>query len=98
MSSQSQFPPPQGPGFKLPYQNAPYGPGSAPLFHPPQQPPQDCNDSITSKMGFSDWSAPYDSTQGGGRLPNHHTGTQSGPSPSPSSSSDGDEPNDSNAK
>uniref|UniRef100_A0A096LR97 Family with sequence similarity 120 member C n=1 Tax=Poecilia formosa TaxID=48698 RepID=A0A096LR97_POEFO len=83
--------------FKPPYQNAPYGPGSAPLFHPPQQPPQDCNDSMTGKMGFSDWSAPYDSTQGGNRLPNHHTGTQSGPSPSPSSSSDGDEPNDTNA-
>ncbi|MEQ2217928.1 hypothetical protein XENOCAPTIV_026315 [Xenoophorus captivus] len=95
---QSQFPPPQGPGFKPPYQNAPYGPGSAPLFHPPQQPPQDCNDSLTGKMGFADWSAPYDSTQGGSRLPNHHTSTQSGPSPSPSSSSDGDEPNDSNAK
>lgn len=93
----NQFPPPQGPGFKPPYQNAPYGPGSAPLFHPPQQPPLDCNDSLTGKMGFSDWSAPYDSTQGGSRLPNHHTSTQSGPSPSPSSSSDGDEPNDSNA-
>uniref|UniRef100_A0A3P8VIF8 Family with sequence similarity 120 member C n=1 Tax=Cynoglossus semilaevis TaxID=244447 RepID=A0A3P8VIF8_CYNSE len=35
--------------------------------------------------------------QGGGRLPNHHTSSQSGPSPSPSSSSDGEEPNDSNA-
>uniref|UniRef100_A0AAQ5YHR3 Family with sequence similarity 120C n=1 Tax=Amphiprion ocellaris TaxID=80972 RepID=A0AAQ5YHR3_AMPOC len=92
-----QFPPPQVPGLKPPYPNAPYGPGSAPLFQTPQPPPQDCNDSLTGKMGFSDWSAPYDSTQGGNRLPNHHTGTQSGPSPSPSSSSDGDEPNDSNA-
>uniref|UniRef100_A0AAQ6ACX5 Family with sequence similarity 120C n=1 Tax=Amphiprion ocellaris TaxID=80972 RepID=A0AAQ6ACX5_AMPOC len=91
-----QFPPPQVPGLKPPYPNAPYGPGSAPLFQTPQPPPQDCNDSLTGKMGFSDWSAPYDSTQGGNRLPNHHTGTQSGPSPSPSSSSDGDEPNDSN--
>uniref|UniRef100_A0A7N9AZ27 Family with sequence similarity 120C n=1 Tax=Mastacembelus armatus TaxID=205130 RepID=A0A7N9AZ27_9TELE len=83
--------------FKPPYQNAPYGSGSTPLFHNPPPPSQDCNDSLTGKMGFSDWSAPYDSTQGGSQLPNHHTGTQSGPSPSPSSSSDGDEPNDSNA-
>uniref|UniRef100_A0A665VM87 Family with sequence similarity 120C n=1 Tax=Echeneis naucrates TaxID=173247 RepID=A0A665VM87_ECHNA len=83
--------------LKPPYQNAPYGPGSAPLFQNPPPPSQDCNDSMTGKMGFSDWSAPYDSTQGGSRLPNHHTGSQSGPSPSPSSSSDGDEPNDSNS-
>uniref|UniRef100_A0A3Q2WLZ7 Family with sequence similarity 120 member C n=1 Tax=Haplochromis burtoni TaxID=8153 RepID=A0A3Q2WLZ7_HAPBU len=93
----NQFPPPQVPGLKPHYQNAPYGPGSAPLFQTPQPPSQDCNDSLTGKMGFTDWSAPYDSTQGGSRLPNHHTGTLSGPSPSPSSSSDGDEPNDSNA-
>ena len=59
---------------------------------------QDCNDSLTGKMPFADWSAPYDSTQGGGRLPNHHAGAQSVPSPSPSTSSDGDEPNDTNAK
>uniref|UniRef100_A0A4W6FAG0 Family with sequence similarity 120 member C n=1 Tax=Lates calcarifer TaxID=8187 RepID=A0A4W6FAG0_LATCA len=95
--AQPQFPPPQVPGLKPPYQNAPYGPGSTPLFQNPPPPSQDCNDSLTGKMGFSDWSAPYDSTQGGSRLPNHHTGSQSGPSPSPSSSSDGDEPNDSNA-
>uniref|UniRef100_A0A8C6PF75 Family with sequence similarity 120 member C n=1 Tax=Nothobranchius furzeri TaxID=105023 RepID=A0A8C6PF75_NOTFU len=94
---QFQFPLPQGPGLKPPFQNAPFGPGPTPLFHTPQQPPQDCNDSLVAKMGFSDWSAPYDSTQGGSRLPNHHPSTQSGPSPSPSSSSDGDEPNDSNA-
>ncbi|XP_035511917.1 constitutive coactivator of PPAR-gamma-like protein 2 [Morone saxatilis] len=93
----NQFPPPQVPGLKPPYQNAPYGPGSIPLFQNPPPSSQDCNDSLTNKMGFSDWSAPYDSTQGGSRLPNHHTSTQSGPSPSPSSSSDGDEPNDSNA-
>uniref|UniRef100_A0A8D3DRA6 Constitutive coactivator of PPAR-gamma-like protein 2 n=1 Tax=Scophthalmus maximus TaxID=52904 RepID=A0A8D3DRA6_SCOMX len=79
------FPPPQVPGLKPPYQNAPYGPGSTPLFQNPPPPSQDCNDSLTGKMGFTDWSAPYDSTQGGGRLPNHHTGIQSGPSPSPSS-------------
>uniref|UniRef100_A0A3B4H427 Family with sequence similarity 120C n=1 Tax=Pundamilia nyererei TaxID=303518 RepID=A0A3B4H427_9CICH len=97
LSPLSQFPPPQVPGLKPHYQNAPYGPGSAPLFQTPQPPSQDCNDSLTGKMGFTDWSAPYDSTQGGSRLPNHHTGTLSGPSPSPSSSSDGDEPNDSNA-
>uniref|UniRef100_A0A3P8PZH3 Family with sequence similarity 120C n=1 Tax=Astatotilapia calliptera TaxID=8154 RepID=A0A3P8PZH3_ASTCA len=96
LSPLSQFPPPQVPGLKPHYQNAPYGPGSAPLFQTPQPPSQDCNDSLTGKMGFTDWSAPYDSTQGGSRLPNHHTGPLSGPSPSPSSSSDGDEPNDSN--
>uniref|UniRef100_A0A3Q2Y4L7 Family with sequence similarity 120 member C n=1 Tax=Hippocampus comes TaxID=109280 RepID=A0A3Q2Y4L7_HIPCM len=93
----NQFPPPPVAGFKPPFANAPFGPGSAPLFHNPPPPSQECNDSPTGKMGFSDWSAPYDSSQGGGRLPNHHTGTQSGPSPSPSSSSDGDEPNDNNA-
>eukprot|EP00066_Takifugu_rubripes_P029159 XP_011618425.1 PREDICTED: constitutive coactivator of PPAR-gamma-like protein 2 [Takifugu rubripes] len=94
----NQFPPPQFPGLKPPYPNAPYGPGPAPLFQNPPLPHQECNDSMTSKMGFSEWSAPYDSAQGGGRLPNHHSNTQPGPSPSPSSSSDGDEPNDSNAK
>eukprot|EP00066_Takifugu_rubripes_P030769 XP_011620035.1 PREDICTED: constitutive coactivator of PPAR-gamma-like protein 2 [Takifugu rubripes] len=93
----NQFPPPQFPGLKPPYPNAPYGPGPAPLFQNPPLPHQECNDSMTSKMGFSEWSAPYDSAQGGGRLPNHHSNTQPGPSPSPSSSSDGDEPNDSNA-
>ncbi|XP_057716704.1 constitutive coactivator of PPAR-gamma-like protein 2 isoform X1 [Corythoichthys intestinalis] len=94
----NQFPHPQAPaGFKSPFANAPFGHGSAPLFQNPPAPSQDCNDSPTGKMGFSDWSAPYDSSQGGGRLPNHHAGAQSGPSPSPSSSSDGDEPNDSNA-
>lgn len=98
LPSPPQFPPPQVPGFKPPYQNAPYGPGSAPLFQNPPLPSQDGNDSLSGKMGFADWSAPYDSAQGGNRLPNHHTSTQSGPSPSPSSSSDGDEPNDSNAK
>uniref|UniRef100_A0A672I7M4 Family with sequence similarity 120C n=1 Tax=Salarias fasciatus TaxID=181472 RepID=A0A672I7M4_SALFA len=72
--------------------DAPYGPpGSAPLFQTAPPPSQDCNDSLAGKMGFSDWSAPYDSTQSGGRLPNHHGAAQSGPSPSPSSSSDGDE-------
>uniref|UniRef100_A0A672I965 Family with sequence similarity 120C n=1 Tax=Salarias fasciatus TaxID=181472 RepID=A0A672I965_SALFA len=77
--------------------DAPYGPpGSAPLFQTAPPPSQDCNDSLAGKMGFSDWSAPYDSTQSGGRLPNHHGAAQSGPSPSPSSSSDGDEPNDTN--
>ncbi|KAJ0064588.1 hypothetical protein NL108_010929, partial [Boleophthalmus pectinirostris] len=89
----NQFPPSQAPGLKPPFQNSPFGSGS-PLF---QAPPTDCNDSLSNKMGFTDWSAPYDSTQGGSRLPNHHTGQQSGPSPSPSSSSDGDEPNDNNA-
>ncbi|KAF3860830.1 hypothetical protein F7725_001085 [Dissostichus mawsoni] len=68
------------------------------MFQNAPPPSQDLNDSLTGKMGFTDWSAPYDSTQGGNRLPNHHTAPQSGPSPSPSSSSDGDEPNDSNAK
>ncbi|XP_010764865.1 constitutive coactivator of PPAR-gamma-like protein 2 [Notothenia coriiceps] len=67
------------------------------MFQNAPPPSQDLNDSLTGKMGFTDWSAPYDSTQGGNRLPNHHTAPQSGPSPSPSSSSDGDEPNDSNA-
>uniref|UniRef100_A0A3B3ZXH4 Uncharacterized protein n=1 Tax=Periophthalmus magnuspinnatus TaxID=409849 RepID=A0A3B3ZXH4_9GOBI len=89
----NQFSPSQAPGLKPPFQNSPFGSGS-PLF---QAPPTDCNDALSNKMGFTDWSAPYDSTQGGSRLPNHHTGQQSGPSPSPSSSSDGDEPNDNNA-
>ncbi|KAF6720465.1 Constitutive coactivator of PPAR-gamma-like protein 2 [Oryzias melastigma] len=93
----NQFLPPQVPGLKPPFPNAPFGPGSAALFQAPPPPSQDCNDTLTGKMGFSDWSAPYDSTQGGSRLPNHHTSTQPGPSPSPSSSSDGEEPNDSNA-
>lgn len=93
---QTQFPPPHVPGLKPPFQNSPYGHG--PMFQTPPPVSQDCNDSLSGKMGLADWSAPYDSTQGGSRLPNHHTGTQSGPSPSPSSSSDGDEPNDSNAK
>ncbi|XP_033987716.1 constitutive coactivator of PPAR-gamma-like protein 2 [Trematomus bernacchii] len=93
----NQFPPPQVPGLKPPYQNAQYGPGSNPMFQNAPPPSQDLNDSLTGKMGFTDWSAPYDSTQGGNRLPNHHTAPQSGPSPSPSSSSEGDEPNDSNA-
>ncbi|XP_072305003.1 constitutive coactivator of PPAR-gamma-like protein 2 [Eucyclogobius newberryi] len=87
----NQFP--QAPGLKPPFQNSPFGSG-APLF---QAPPPDCNDSLLNKLGFTDWSAPYDSTQAGSRLPNHHAGPQSGPSPSPSSSSDGDEPNDNNA-
>uniref|UniRef100_A0A8C7YUR5 Family with sequence similarity 120 member C n=1 Tax=Oryzias sinensis TaxID=183150 RepID=A0A8C7YUR5_9TELE len=85
------------PGLKPPFQNAPFGPGPAALFQAPPPPSQDFNDTLTGKMGFSDWSAPYDSTQGGSRLPNHHTSTQPGPSPSPSSSSDGEEPNDTNA-
>uniref|UniRef100_A0A8C7YUX2 Family with sequence similarity 120 member C n=1 Tax=Oryzias sinensis TaxID=183150 RepID=A0A8C7YUX2_9TELE len=83
--------------LKPPFQNAPFGPGPAALFQAPPPPSQDFNDTLTGKMGFSDWSAPYDSTQGGSRLPNHHTSTQPGPSPSPSSSSDGEEPNDTNA-
>ncbi|XP_031421504.1 constitutive coactivator of PPAR-gamma-like protein 2 [Clupea harengus] len=90
------FGPPPMPGVKMPYPGAPYGPGSGPalLFQNPPPPLQDCNDSLVGKMGFSDWSAPYDSTQGGSRLPNHHTAAPSGTSPSPSSSSDGEEPND----
>uniref|UniRef100_A0AAY4B7K8 Family with sequence similarity 120C n=1 Tax=Denticeps clupeoides TaxID=299321 RepID=A0AAY4B7K8_9TELE len=87
-------------GVKVPYPGPPYGPGSAPgpalLFQNPlQNPPlQDCNDSLVGKMGFSDWTAPYDSSQGGSRLPNHHTAAPTGPSSSPSSSSDGEEQND----
>ncbi|KAG7274848.1 hypothetical protein CRUP_012332 [Coryphaenoides rupestris] len=94
----NQFPAPQVPGLKPPYQNAPYGPGSNLVFQnqPPLMP--DCNDSLAGKMPFTDWSAPYDSNQGGNRLPNHHAGAPSAPSPSPPSSSDGDEPNDTNAK
>ncbi|KAM9751626.1 constitutive coactivator of PPAR-gamma-like protein 2 isoform 2-T2 [Menidia menidia] len=92
----NQFPVAQIPVLKSPYQNTPGGPGSAPMFQNPPQPSQDCSDSLTAKMGLSDWSAPYDSTQGGSRLPNHHI-SQSGPSPSPSSSSDGDEPTDGNS-
>lgn len=88
-------------GVKVPYPGAPYGPGSGPgpalLFTNPP-PLQDCNDSLVGKMGFSDWSAPYDSTQGGSRLPNHHTAAPSGTSPSPSSSSDGEEQNDTSTK
>uniref|UniRef100_A0AAY4B763 Family with sequence similarity 120C n=1 Tax=Denticeps clupeoides TaxID=299321 RepID=A0AAY4B763_9TELE len=89
-------------GVKVPYPGPPYGPGSAPgpalLFQNPlQNPPlQDCNDSLVGKMGFSDWTAPYDSSQGGSRLPNHHTAAPTGPSSSPSSSSDGEEQNDTN--
>ncbi|XP_063064154.1 constitutive coactivator of PPAR-gamma-like protein 2 isoform X2 [Engraulis encrasicolus] len=92
------FGPPQMSGVKVPYPGAPYGPGSGPgpalLFPNPPPPLPDCNDSLVGKMGFSDWSAPYDSTQGGSRLPNHHTAAPSGNSPSPSSSSDGEEQND----
>ncbi|XP_062396735.1 constitutive coactivator of PPAR-gamma-like protein 2 [Sardina pilchardus] len=92
------FGPPQMSGVKVPYPGAPYGPGSGPgpalLFPNPPPPLHDCNDSLVGKMGFSDWSAPYDSTQGGSRLPNHHTAAPSGTSPSPSSSSDGEEQND----
>uniref|UniRef100_A0A4W4EKR1 Family with sequence similarity 120C n=1 Tax=Electrophorus electricus TaxID=8005 RepID=A0A4W4EKR1_ELEEL len=83
---------------KVPYPGGPYGPGPASgpalLFQNPPPPLQDCNDSLVGKMGFADWSAPYDSAQGGNRLPNHHTAPPSGPSPSPSSSSDGEEQND----
>uniref|UniRef100_A0A3B4C865 Family with sequence similarity 120C n=1 Tax=Pygocentrus nattereri TaxID=42514 RepID=A0A3B4C865_PYGNA len=65
-------------------------------YNPRNPPPalQDCNDSLVGKMGFAEWSAPYDSSQGGNRLPNNHTAAPSGPSPSPSSSSDGEEQND----
>ncbi|KAG7453719.1 hypothetical protein JOB18_044115 [Solea senegalensis] len=48
----NQFPPPQVPGLKPPYQNAPYGPGPAPLFQNPPPPSQDCNDTLTGKMGL----------------------------------------------
>uniref|UniRef100_A0AAR2L627 Family with sequence similarity 120C n=1 Tax=Pygocentrus nattereri TaxID=42514 RepID=A0AAR2L627_PYGNA len=83
---------------KVPYPGGPYGPGPASgpalLFQNPPPALQDCNDSLVGKMGFAEWSAPYDSSQGGNRLPNNHTAAPSGPSPSPSSSSDGEEQND----
>ncbi|KTG33801.1 hypothetical protein cypCar_00015518 [Cyprinus carpio] len=95
---QSQFGPPQVSGVKVPYPGGLYGPslatGPALLCQNPTQPLQDCNDSLVGKMGFADWSAPYDSTQGGNRQPNHHTAAPTGPSPSSSSSSDGEEQND----
>uniref|UniRef100_A0A3B3RR87 Family with sequence similarity 120 member C n=1 Tax=Paramormyrops kingsleyae TaxID=1676925 RepID=A0A3B3RR87_9TELE len=85
-------------GGKVPYHAAPYGHGCAPgpalLFQNPPPPAQDCTDSLVGKTGFADWSAPYDSSQGGARTPNHHTAAPSGQSPSPSSSSDGEEQND----
>ncbi|KAG7471843.1 hypothetical protein MATL_G00102350 [Megalops atlanticus] len=85
-------------GYKVPYHGVPHGPVSAPgpalLFQNPP-PLQDCTDSLEGKTGLSEWSAPYDSSQGGGKLPNHHTAAASGPSPSPPSSSDGDEQNNS---
>ncbi|KAG5838246.1 hypothetical protein ANANG_G00221750 [Anguilla anguilla] len=87
---------PQVMGGKVPYHGPPHGPGSAPgpalLFQNP--PLQDCGDSLEGKSGLADWSAPYDASQGGGKLPNHHPAAASGPSPSPPSSSDGDEQND----
>ncbi|KAJ8257444.1 hypothetical protein GJAV_G00185660 [Gymnothorax javanicus] len=83
-------------GGKVPYHGPPHGPASAPgpalLFQNP--PLQDCGDSLEGKSGLADWSAPYDASQAGGKLPNHHTAAASGPSPSPPSSSDGDEQND----
>ncbi|XP_048879363.1 constitutive coactivator of PPAR-gamma-like protein 2 [Brienomyrus brachyistius] len=89
---------PQVTGGKVPYHAAPYGHGCAPgpalLFQNPPPPAQDCTDSLVGKTGFADWSAPYDSSQGGARTPNHHTAAPSGQSPSPSSSSDGEEQND----
>uniref|UniRef100_A0A8C2I251 Family with sequence similarity 120C n=1 Tax=Cyprinus carpio TaxID=7962 RepID=A0A8C2I251_CYPCA len=92
------FGPPQVSGVKVPYPGGLYGPslatGPALLCQNPTQPLQDCNDSLVGKMGFADWSAPYDSTQGGNRQPNHHTAAPTGPSPSSSSSSDGEEQND----
>ncbi|XP_022533099.2 constitutive coactivator of PPAR-gamma-like protein 2 isoform X2 [Astyanax mexicanus] len=94
----AQFGPPQVSGVKVPYPGGPYGPGPASghalLFQNPPPSLQECNDSSVGKMGFAEWSAPYDSAQGGNRLPNHHTAAPSGPSPSPSSSSDGEEQND----
>uniref|UniRef100_A0AAR2LY19 Family with sequence similarity 120C n=1 Tax=Pygocentrus nattereri TaxID=42514 RepID=A0AAR2LY19_PYGNA len=93
-----RFGPPQVSGVKVPYPGGPYGPGPASgpalLFQNPPPALQDCNDSLVGKMGFAEWSAPYDSSQGGNRLPNNHTAAPSGPSPSPSSSSDGEEQND----
>ncbi|KAI1892200.1 hypothetical protein AGOR_G00130870 [Albula goreensis] len=89
----------QATGGKVPYHGPPHGhmsgPGPALLFQNPS-PLQDCGDSLEGKSGLSDWSAPYDTSQGGGKLPNHHTAAASGPSPSPPSSSDGDEQNDNN--
>lgn len=84
----------------MPYPGGPYGPGptSALLFQNPPPPLQECNDSLVGKIGFGDWSAPYDSSQVGNRMPNHHTAAPSGPSPSPSSSSDGEEQNDTSTK
>ncbi|XP_016404759.1 constitutive coactivator of PPAR-gamma-like protein 2 [Sinocyclocheilus rhinocerous] len=94
----AQFGPPQVSGVKVPYPGGLYGPGPATgpalLCQNPTQPLQDCNDSLVGKMGFADWSAPYDSSQGGNRQPNHHTAAPTGPSPSSSSSSDGEEQND----
>nr|XP_015209143.1 PREDICTED: constitutive coactivator of PPAR-gamma-like protein 2 [Lepisosteus oculatus] len=81
------------------------GPGPALLFQAPP-PMQDCNDSL-AKAAFSDWSAPYDGSSGGGpqghgpRHPNHHVpappGPPSAPGSSPSSSSDGEEQNEASA-
>lgn len=97
-----QFGPPQVSGVKVPYPGGLYGSspatGPALLCQNPTQPLQDCNDSLVGKMGFADWSAPYDSTQGGNRQPNHHTAAPTGPSPSSSSSSDGEEQNDTSTK
>ncbi|XP_061113350.1 constitutive coactivator of PPAR-gamma-like protein 2 isoform X2 [Conger conger] len=91
---------PQVMGGKVPYHGPPHGPphgpasaaGPALLFQNPSL--QDCGDSLEGKSGLADWSAPYDASQGGGKLPNHHTAAATGPSPSPPSSSDGDEQND----
>uniref|UniRef100_A0A8B9RMU5 Family with sequence similarity 120C n=1 Tax=Astyanax mexicanus TaxID=7994 RepID=A0A8B9RMU5_ASTMX len=98
----AQFGPPQVSGVKVPYPGGPYGPGPASghalLFQNPPPSLQECNDSSVGRMGFAEWSAPYDSAQGGNRLPNHHTAAPSGPSPSPSSSSDGEEQNDTSTK
>uniref|UniRef100_A0A8C1I0K4 Family with sequence similarity 120 member C n=1 Tax=Cyprinus carpio carpio TaxID=630221 RepID=A0A8C1I0K4_CYPCA len=92
------FGPPQVSGVKVPYPGGLYGPspatGPALLCQNPNQPLQDCNDSLVGKMGFADWSAPYDSSQSGNRQPNHHTAAPTGPSPSSSSSSDGEDQND----
>ncbi|MBN3316435.1 F120C protein, partial [Atractosteus spatula] len=81
------------------------GHGPALLFQAPP-PMQDCNDSL-AKAAFSDWSAPYDGSSGGGpqghgpRYPNHHVpappGPPSAPGSSPSSSSDGEEQNEASA-
>ncbi|XP_056588530.1 constitutive coactivator of PPAR-gamma-like protein 2 isoform X2 [Triplophysa dalaica] len=94
----AQFGPPQVSGVKVPYPGGLFGSspaiGPALLCQNPTQPLQDCNDSLVGKMGFADWSAPYDSSQGGNRQPNHHSAAPTGPSPSSSSSSDGEEQND----